>query len=403
MKLTRTGRRERTNLSERGQRENTGPAARRGRSRRKTRIAAGRNAGGQQSIERLNEAMIGFDDSTSERYEASAPMDPVTSAGFPPVGYEPHPLFPREDDGPELRDIQFVTFRRRRSDGRIDNCPEDIPACEVLTWAEVVGPWGGGEYKAIGKDKKHRIVAWYPETSGGWTCFDGPSKPFTLRGQCVQTSPPIAVPVAEHAPTMVAESPPTPPLSLQSPLEATVAKLARELHEMRMGHRPALSAAPPHPLETSIAELLREFRAARAPAPAPPSLEASIAEMLREIRSARQPTSERDSVAMLEMIKAQGALLCTVLSAMLTPRPVEPPPRSIADSMASALQLLGAFRQYSPYTQPSVKDRIPECRAIREFPAPSAPPTGQPMSEFSEIKDLLMAVVNADPSARSPS
>ncbi|MEP7125820.1 MAG: hypothetical protein ABJE95_33120 [Byssovorax sp.] len=346
----------------------------------------------------MNEAMIGFDDSTSDRYEAREPGDPQTLAGVPSGGYEPHPLFPREDDGPELRDIQFVTFRRRRSDGRIDNCPEDIPACEVLTWADVVRPWGGGEYKAIGKDKNHRIVAWYPTKIGEWACFDGPSKPFTLRGHPFQTSPPIAEPVAGYAPTPVAESHPTPPLSVQSRLEATVAMLARELHEMRMGHASAHSAAstatPPHPLETSIAEVLREFRAARAPAPHP--LEAGITEMLREIRSARRSASEGDNAALREMIKEQRALICTLLSAISTPRPVEPPPRSIADSTVLALQLLGAFRQYSSCTQPSVKDGVPECRAIRELTAPGAPPTRQPMSEFSEIKDLLMALVKAD-------
>ena len=76
--------------------------------------------------------------------------------------YPEHPLFPREGDEPETRDIHFVTFRRRRSDGKVDNCPEDVRGTEINSWADVVGPWGGGEYKAIGKDKNHKIVAWYP-------------------------------------------------------------------------------------------------------------------------------------------------------------------------------------------------------------------------------------------------
>jgi hypothetical protein len=97
--------------------------------------------------------------------------------------YPPHPLFPREDGEPETRDIRFVTFRRRRSDGKVDNCPDDIPADEVRSWAAVIGPWGGGEYKVIGKDDNHRIVAWYPSEKGAWLLFDQPSKPFTLRDE----------------------------------------------------------------------------------------------------------------------------------------------------------------------------------------------------------------------------
>ena len=89
-------------------------------------------------------------DTPEDKRQPHVAFDPLKYAGMPPGGYEPHPLFPREDNSPELRDIQFVSFRRRSSDGTIDNLAEDVPAGEVLTWAEVVGPWGGGEYKPNG-------------------------------------------------------------------------------------------------------------------------------------------------------------------------------------------------------------------------------------------------------------
>ena len=96
--------------------------------------------------------------------------------------FERHPLFPRADGSAETRDIKFVSFcRKRTSDQAMQNCPEDIPAREIKCWAQVVAWWGGGEYKAIAKDAKHRIVAWFPNATGDWLTFDGDSKPFVLR------------------------------------------------------------------------------------------------------------------------------------------------------------------------------------------------------------------------------
>ena len=78
-----------------------------------------------------------------------------------------HPLFPRADGSAETRDITFVSFcRRRASDQVMQNCPEDIPARELKSWAQVVAWWGGGQYKAIAKDAKHRTVACFPSASG---------------------------------------------------------------------------------------------------------------------------------------------------------------------------------------------------------------------------------------------
>ena len=224
--------------------------------------------------------MVDFDDDMN-RQGSSEPQE----------SYEPHPLFPRNDDGPELRDIHFVSFRRRRSDGKLDNSAKDLPAGEIQSWAQVVGPWGGGEYKAIGKDKNHRVVAWYPEKNGEWMLFDLESKPFTLREQRYHLSPPAV-------------------------------------------------AAPPAPL-------------------APPALtpvEAALFELVRELRSAQALSTFSTETAMVELLKAQGELVRTVLSAVLPQRPGEASTRPTVAPMDMALHLLSALRASAPKPQAQAPD-----------------------------------------------
>jgi hypothetical protein len=125
------------------------------------------------------------DDGSPLLDEAEAPEaspDPTPLGAAATGRLEPHPLFPRADGSPETRDIRLVSFcRKRTGDHAMQNCPEDIPAREVKSWAQVVAWWGGGEYKAIAKDGKHRIVAWFPSATGEWLSFEGDSKPFVLR------------------------------------------------------------------------------------------------------------------------------------------------------------------------------------------------------------------------------
>jgi hypothetical protein len=139
--------------------------------------------------------------------------------------HEPHPLFPRAQGGPERRDIRFVSFLRRRSDDKIDHCAEDFPAGEIRSWDQVLGPWGGGEYQALGKDTYHRVVARYPEKKDEWAVFDGASKPFTVRDPRYQPRPPSAAP----APAVAA----APSASLTStPAETALLELLLELRAM---------------------------------------------------------------------------------------------------------------------------------------------------------------------------
>ena len=141
-------------------------------------------------------------DDTGDTQGPHEPPDARKHVSTPQDGYEPHPFFPCEHGSPERRDIQFISFRRRRRDGKIDHSPEDIPAGEIHSWYQVVVPWGGGEYKAIGKGKNHQVVACYPEKSDEWARFDGESKPFTFRDPRDPQNPPspALAPAVEAAP-----------------------------------------------------------------------------------------------------------------------------------------------------------------------------------------------------------
>lgn len=85
---------------------------------------------------------------------------------------EPHPLFPNAD-----REVAFIFFRRRNADGSVERSPRDFAASEIQSWDQVFGRWGGGEYKAYGTDKWHRMIGVAPGRQD-WVRFGGPSQPF---------------------------------------------------------------------------------------------------------------------------------------------------------------------------------------------------------------------------------
>ena len=205
-------------------------------------------------------------DDTGDKQASPAPPDVRTHGSAPQNGYVPHLLFPRDDSGPEHRDIQFISFRRRRRDGTIDTSPEDIPAGEIHSWYQVVVPWGGGEYKAIGKGKNHQVVACYPDKSDEWARFDGESKPFTFRDPRDPYNPPspplapavAAAPSASRASTfletelltLLAELRATPSASTFSLDEANVAMIHAHIEFLRtvlrvMRNRPEAASLIP--------------------------------------------------------------------------------------------------------------------------------------------------------------
>jgi hypothetical protein len=107
---------------------------------------------------------------------------PIHEREHPPDGRAPHPLFPLPREAvAEIREIAFVTFQRRCPDGRTDNCPEDYHAREIRSWSDVAERWGCGEYRVIGKDSLHRVVARYPTAKDQWVRCDHASTPFMPR------------------------------------------------------------------------------------------------------------------------------------------------------------------------------------------------------------------------------
>lgn len=219
-------------------------------------------------------------DNTGDEQASQAPPEVTTHMSEPQNRDVPYLLFPRDDSRPERLDIQFVSFRRRRSDGTIDSSPEDIPAGEIHSWDQVIGPWGGGEYKAIGKDKNHRIVACSPEKSDEWALFDGESRPFTFRDPRSPQSLPSAAP---------------------SPAPATSASLAST------------------------------------------SLETELLELLVELRATPSASTLSPDEAIAAMIQAHLAFLRTVLHVMRT-RPSTASLLSAVNPMILALQLLSALQ-----------------------------------------------------------
>ena len=225
-------------------------------------------------------------DDTGDKQASHAPLDVRTQGSAPQNGYVPHLLFPRDDSSPEHRDIQFISFRRRRRDGKIDHSPEDIPAGEIHSWYQVVVSWGGGEYKAIGKDKNHLVVACYPEKSDEWARFDGESKPFTCRDP---RDP---------------QDPPSPPLA------------------------PAVEAA----LSGSLVSTF---------------LETELLKLLAELRATPSAATFSLEEANVAMIHAYIEFLRTVLRVMRM-RPTAASQRSVVNPMILAAQLLSALQGRVP-------------------------------------------------------
>ena len=250
--------------------------------------------------------------------------------------FEEHPLFPRADGTPETREIKFVSFcRKRTGDQAIQNCPEDIPARDVKSWAQVVEWWGGGEYKAIAKDAKHRMVAWYPNGNGDWMSFDGDSKPFVLRSGKGYSAPGRAT----------------------APASATPAPAAPE---------PAPAPAPTsqEALMGMMAQVLQEIRNARV-APAPPAADSALVAMIQAQATQATATTQ-----------ANAQMMQTLLS-VVAQRPAETAARP-AEPTTLALQLIGGLQKLVPAPPPvpapapGLAEQIPLIKALHDLYQPAA-------------------------------
>jgi hypothetical protein len=220
-----------------------------------------------------------------------------------------HPLFLREDNVAVTSDIQYISFRRRRSDGQVDHCPEDIPADKITSWADVVGPWGGGEYKAIGKDKHHRIVAWSPPEQGEWLLFDQPSKPFTLRdGRRYGREPPLPIPPASSPQPRTA----APPHAAPSAMEALLVAMVNQSAETSRAILSAVLEKRAEPAPRSGPSVLELLRAVREWMPMPTSAApTSISEQLTTLKTLLELT--RPSPPEPSILGELRGLMTTVL------------------------------------------------------------------------------------------
>ncbi len=277
------------------------------------------------------------------------PPDPALLLAAAGGRREHHPLFPRADGSAETRDIKFVSFcRKRTSDQAMQNCPEDIPARDIKSWAQVVEWWGGGEYKAIAKDAKHRIVAWFPNATGDWLTFDGDSKPFVLRnGKGYSTpGPTVAQPSANATPAAAAPAP-----------------------------------APQDALLGVMTQVLNELRSARtAAAPTPPAADGPLVAMIQAQAAQATATSQ-----------ANTQIMQTLLT-VVAQRPAEPATRP-AEPTTLALQLIGAMQKLvpTPAAAPGLAEQIPVIKALRDLYQPAAVAPANELQPFVDIFGQVMA------------
>jgi hypothetical protein len=262
--------------------------------------------------------------SPHDEHETETPEgspDPARLIAAAKGRFEDHPLFPRHDGTPETRDIVLVSFcRKRTSDQAMQNCPEDIPARDVKSWAQVVEWWGGGDYKAIAKDAKHRMVAWFPNGHGEWLTFDGDSKPFVLRSGKGYSTPATA---AAHPST---NAPAAPPTAAPSSQDAVLSMMAQVLQEIRNGR-----VAPPSPPAADGA-LVALIQAQATQAAAASQAQAAQATAASQAQSAQAAATSQANAQMMQ----------TLLS-VVTQRPAESAVRP-AEPTTLALQLIGAVQ-----------------------------------------------------------
>ena len=310
------------------------------------------------------------DDDETEPPEGSPDPARMTAAAL--GRFEDHPLFPRDDGTPETRDIKFLSFcRKRTGDQAMQNCPEDIPAREVKSWAQVVEWWGGGDYKAIAKDAKHRMVAWFPNARGEWFTLDGDSKPFTLRsGKGYSTT-------ATAGAHPSANAPPAAPTAAPSNQDAVLSMMAEVLQEIRKGR----VAAPSPPAGDGALVALIQAQATQAAAAS--QAQAAQATAASQAQSAQAAATSQANAQMMQ----------TLLS-VLTQRPAESAVRP-AEPTTLALQLIGAVQKLipAPAAAPGLAEQIPVIKALRDLYQPAAV---APTNELQPFVDIFGQVMAAD-------
>jgi hypothetical protein len=223
--------------------------------------------------------------------------------------YEGHPFFPLEDGVEETRDIRYVSFTRRPfypdgTKGGVDYCPEDFPLIDFTTWGDVTSRWGGGEYRPVGKNAKHQIVAWGPD----WMPFNFESLPWTKKDGTTYPMPPPPKPRGAQAAVTPAAPPPAPPA--ENAIQAI-----RDLGEQLRADRVDRDRADRDRADRDRADRDRadRDRADRNRADRDRT-NRERADREREHRPTTDP-------ALVELFRAQTAMMQTFMAAALAPRP----------------------------------------------------------------------------------
>jgi hypothetical protein len=267
-----------------------------------------------------------------------------------PAGFKHHAMFPRDDDGPETRDLVWIQLLRMLPDGTVQTCPDLFRAEELPHWGEVYRRFGGGKYRAKGRNAR---MQWQAESPGesNWHVFDGASKPFAIN--------PVQM-AASWAPTTPAVPVPAPPPFSRAPSGVTLAEAIVGLGGVLLSvatailHRPP-APAPPAP-DNTLAIAMMNSMAAQSQAGAKATTDVLVALLGK---ATKPDNSNLMAVlhASAEMTREQAATQNTLLSAVLSQKPPD------SAELAEALAKLGRGGRAQPAGR--IKGTIETSKAAR--------------------------------------
>ena len=292
-----------------------------------------------------------------------------------PAEFRHHAMFPRDDDAAETRDIVWIQLLRMLPDGTVQTCPDQFQASDLPHWGEVYRRFGGGKYRAKGRNAK---MQWQAESPGGsdWHVFDGASKPFAVN--------PVEMAAVPAPPAPPVPVPPPPPPAHSGPgLAEAITALGGVISTVATAliNRPAPAAAPAP--DNSLAVAMMNNMAAQAQANAKAQSDVLVALLSRD--------NKPDNSAMVavlnasaETTRAQAAAQNTLLTAVLTQK--QP---ALAD-LADVLTKLG--RNGTQQTG-GIKDTIETIKAVREISGPAqAAPGGTELGDVTSLVTSLAAL-----------
>ena len=293
-----------------------------------------------------------------------------------PVGFRHHAMFPRDDDGPETRDIVWIQLLRMLPNGTVQTCPDQFQASDLPHWGEVYRRFGGGKYRAKGRNAK---MQWQAESPGGsdWHVFDGASKPFAVNPVELDAVP-------APAPTQAAPAAPAPPPPPTAPSGATLAEAIVALGGILSSVTTALISRPPPPAppapDNTLAVAMMNNMAAQSTASAKATSDVLVALLSKDNK---QDNSSLVAVlnASAETTRAQAAAQNTLLTAVLTQK---------QPGLVDLAEVLTKLGRGGAQQTGGIKDTIETIKAVREMSGPAQVAAGG--SELGEVTSLVTSL-----------